>query len=494
MRLGRRQIQARSFFIMAGIVLVVTATAFWMLYQVVLEHTRVQILEIARSQARLIEAVAKFDAIHSDPERSSRANTLAQIRESHYKYRGFGRTGEIVLAELHGGRIHFPLPDPKRGFKAPPPVPLAGQLDLPAARAVSGESGVMRGRDFAGTEVLAAYEHLPFLRAGLVAKIDMAEIRSPFFQAAILTGLLALVSLGIGMLLHSRMVDPMVTEVFDVNEQLKSREEKLATLARQLSRYLSPQVYKSLFEGTTGAGIFTHRKKLTVFFSDIAGFTARTDSMEPEDLSYLLNSYLNAMAELVIKHGGTLDKFIGDAVLVFFGDPESRGVKEDALACVEMAFEMQATIDRLAEQWKARGIARALEVRMGITTGYCTVGNFGSDSRMEYTIIGNQVNLASRLESNAQPGQILLSEETRALVSSHFACEEQPPLQVKGFDKPVQNYRAVGPLAKAAATPAVSSTGTGFTIDVDPNAVPEAERGQAEAALRRALENLRRLS
>ena len=492
MRISRRQIQARSLLIMAGIALTVTAGAFWSLYQVVLDKTQVQLQELARSQARLIEAVAKFDAVHTEPLRSSRADTLSQIRESHFRYRGFGETGEIVLVEKHGGMLHFLLPEPKLGFQVPPPLPLEGETAAPALRASAGASGVIRAPDFTGTEVLAAYEYLPFLEAGIIAKIDMAEIRSPFFQAALVTGLLALVALAVGMAMHARVVGPLVGEVFSVNEELAAREAKLATLSRQLSKYLSPQIYKSLFEGGTGTGIFTHRKKLTVFFSDIAGFTARTDAMEPEDLSYLLNSYLNAMAELVIKHGGTLDKFIGDAVLVFFGDPESRGVQEDALACVEMALEMQQTIDRLAREWQARGIGRALEVRMGITTGYCTVGNFGSDSRMEYTIIGNQVNLASRLESNALPGQILMSEETWTLVNAQFDCEAQPPLQVKGFSAPVQPYRLVGRVGERDAPAAVKVSGDGFTIQVDPAAMPGEERARAEAAMHQALEALKR--
>lgn len=133
---------------------------------------------------------------------------------------------------------------------------------------------------------------------------------------------------------------------------------------------------------------------------------------------------------------------------------------------------------------------------MGITSGYCTVGNFGSDSRMEYTIIGNQVNLASRLESNAQPGQILMSEETYTLVRSHFAAEEQPALQVKGISKPVRAWRVVGPVqaesTAATAADAVARSGTGYAVQVDPGAVPADERARVERALREALDALKR--
>ena len=167
------------------------------------------------------------------------------------------------------------------------------------------------------------------------------------YQSALVTGGFAFLALILGGLLQRRLVDPLVAEVFALNDQLSEREQKLSRLSTQLSRYLSPQLYRSMFAGDTEAKIFTQRKKLTVFFSDVVGFTARADSMEPEDLAEQLNTYFDAMARLVQKHGGTLDKFVGDALLVFFGDPESRGVKEDALACVRMAWEMRDVIQQL---------------------------------------------------------------------------------------------------------------------------------------------------
>lgn len=151
---------------------------------------------------------------------------------------------------------------------------------------------------------------------------------------------------------------------------------------------------------------------MTIFFSDIVNFTSTTEGMETEDLTDLLNSYLEEMSRIAIKYGGTIDKFIGDAILIFFGDPLSQGVKEDAKACASMAIEMRDRLKELQEKWYSFGIQNPFQVRAGITTGYCTVGNFGSKSRMDYTIIGNQVNIASRLESNAKPDQILISHET----------------------------------------------------------------------------------
>lgn len=272
---------------------------------------------------------------------------------------------------------------------------------------------------------------------------------------------------------------------------LKHSLDRLGHLSGQLGRYLSPQIYQSLFLGKSEARIQTARKKLTVFFSDIVGFSAQTDILEPEDLHIVLNSYLNRMSELVLKHGGTLDKFIGDAILAFFGDPESRGLQEDALACVRMAIEMRESIHELKEKWLAQGITTPFEVRMGITTGFCTVGNFGSEQRMSYTIIGNQVNLASRLETAAAPGQILVSADTWALVQDSVAGRAVEPMRVKGFEHPIQAYQIFGLRAAAADEGPLEFSGTGFSFALNPAAVSDTDRGEIIGKLEIIVERLR---
>ena len=187
--------------------------------------------------------------------------------------------------------------------------------------------------------------------------------------------------------------------------------------------------------------IEAYRKKLTVFFSDIKGFTEITDRLEPEVLSSLLNSYLNEMSQIALKHGGTIDKFVGDAILIFFGDPETKGEKEDAKACALMALEMRERMKHLRKIWEDQGISNPLEIRIGINTGFCNVGNFGSEDRLDYTIIGGEVNLASRLESNADPGQILISHETYSLIKKDIVCEKKEELSVKGISHKIQTYQ-----------------------------------------------------
>src|SRR6266567_1399122 len=139
----------------------------------------------------------------------------------------------------------------------------------------------------------------------------------------------------------------------------------------------------------------------------------------------------------------TIDKYVGDAILAFFGDPETRGVKEDAVACVNMAIAMQRRMRELQLEWRDAGLEKPFQLRIGINTGYCTVGNFGSEDRMDYTIIGNEVNLASRLQSHAELGGILMSHETYSLVKDVVLAEEKDPIQAKGFAKPVPNYKVL---------------------------------------------------
>ena len=230
----------------------------------------------------------------------------------------------------------------------------------------------------------------------------------------------------------------------EANRLATEKNQMLETLSAKLSKYLSPQLYRSIFSGEQDVEIASKRKKLTVFFSDIAGFTETTDNLESEDLTDVLNHYLTEMSAIALKHGATIDKYIGDAMLLFFGDPESKGSKEDAKACVTMAIAMQRRMRELEQEWRSRGLERPFRIRMGISTGFCTVGNFGSPDRMDYTIIGNEVNLAARLQTSAEPGSILLAHETNALVQDIVLTEEQPPITVKGFPRPINTYKIVG--------------------------------------------------
>ncbi|RED27291.1 adenylate/guanylate cyclase [Rhodopseudomonas thermotolerans] len=271
-------------------------------------------------------------------------------------------------------------------------------------------------------------------------------------------------------------------------EELETRNRSLEGLSAALSKYLSPQVYSSIFSGHQGAEIASKRKKLTIFLSDIANFTATTDKLESEDLTAMLNRYLAEMAQIALKHGATIDKYVGDAVLAFFGDPESRGVKEDAVACVMMAIEMQDKLKQLEMEWIDAGAERPFRVRIGINTGFCTVGNFGSPDRMDYTIVGGAVNLTSRLEQNCEPGSILISHVTWSLVNDLIDAEERPALTVKGFAEPVRAYEVRG-LKAAASTAVIRKELPGMRLFIDTGA---ADRTEVKQTLAQVVEDLDR--
>ncbi len=228
-----------------------------------------------------------------------------------------------------------------------------------------------------------------------------------------------------------------------MNSELTANNEFLAGVSMKISKYLSPQVYRSIFSGEREAVISTERKKLTVFFSDIKDFTSTAEMLQPEELTNLLNEYFTEMCSIAEDHGATIDKFIGDAMVAFFGDPETRGATEDAKACLRMALDMQERLGELEQVWRARGVEHPFKARMGINTGYCNVGNFGSDERMDYTIIGAEANLAARLEGIAQPGGIVISYETYAHVKDVVEARALPQVTFKGVARDVIPYEVV---------------------------------------------------
>jgi class 3 adenylate cyclase len=242
---------------------------------------------------------------------------------------------------------------------------------------------------------------------------------------------------------NAQLYDNLEAEVEARTKELHQKTNALERLSNQLSKYLSPQVYQSIFDSKQEARLVSARKRLTVFFSDIVGFTAAADRLESEELTQLLNHYLTEMSQIAIAYGATVDKFVGDAIVIFFGDPETQGNKDDALSCVKMAIAMRTKMRDLIGVWQSMGIEFPLHCRMGINTGYCTVGNFGSEDRMDYTIIGGTVNLAARLESAAQPDEILVSYETYALIKDEIYCEEMEPMTVKGISHAITTYRVI---------------------------------------------------
>src|SRR6202035_336866 len=187
----------------------------------------------------------------------------------------------------------------------------------------------------------------------------------------------------------------------------------------------------------------------------------------------------------------TIDKFVGDAMLIFFGDPETKGDAEDAKACLRMAIEMQDRIAGLNAKWRNAGIEHPFRVRMGINTGFCNVGNFGSIDRMHYTIIGAEANLAARLQSIAEPGNIVVSFETYSLVRDIVAARKLPPITMKGISREVVPYAVEGILdASGKQTRIFSEHLAGLDLDLDPSVVDASDAERIKAVLRDAVTTL----
>jgi class 3 adenylate cyclase len=252
--------------------------------------------------------------------------------------------------------------------------------------------------------------------------------------------LASLIGISFYFLIYSFFIYQKTNSIREKTEALEQEKQDLKMKSWNLSRYVSPQVWKMIFSGKS-AKLETRRKQMTVFFSDIKGFSDASEQLDPDVLTSMLSQYLTEMSNIVHKFGGTIDKFIGDAVMVFFGDPTSQGQKKDALACVSMAIEMKRKMKDLQQQWASQGITMPLEIRMGINTGYCTVGNFGTQQRMDYTAVGTEVNLASRLESIAPPGEIIISPSTYTQVKDVIMCRDAGLVKLKGFAEPIQTYQ-----------------------------------------------------
>jgi adenylate cyclase len=242
--------------------------------------------------------------------------------------------------------------------------------------------------------------------------------------------------------LHDLEMDHL-EEVGRLNRQLEARvEEQMAELIRtgELKRFLPHQVAEGLLAGQLSASDAFERRKLTLLFADMVGFTDLSDSLDPEELADVLNEYLREMTAVVVAHGGTLDNYIGDGLMVIFGAPVRDEERDQAVAAVRAAFAMQARAQELTAAVRGRGIPADLRVRVGLNSGHCTVGVFGSDVLRAYKAVGFAVNVAARLQSEAEPGTVLAGFRTYALVKDLVRAEQREPLKVKGAARPVEAW------------------------------------------------------
>jgi class 3 adenylate cyclase len=221
----------------------------------------------------------------------------------------------------------------------------------------------------------------------------------------------------------------------DLEAKVKEHVEQLRRY-NELRRYLSPKLSEIILSSGNSLGAAPQRKMMTVVFSDIRNFTSFTENLEPEELFPLMDKYLSEMTKIIHQYDGTLNKIIGDGLLVFYGDPIP--MADHAQRAVMMAIDMQKKVVELKDEWLEYG--HDFGVGIGINTGYMTVGNIGSEIHKDYTVIGNQVNVASRLESLAKAGQILVSQRTYSKVKGQVEVEKVGIIQVQGLRDPVVTY------------------------------------------------------
>ena len=224
----------------------------------------------------------------------------------------------------------------------------------------------------------------------------------------------------------------------------QQRIDTLVSVTNKLTRFLPPQIWQPILKSNTKVEVVNQRRKLTILFSDIVGFTALSDNISPDHLANILNTYFDRMTQVTQKYGATLDKFWGDGLLCYFGDTGTSNDRDNAINCASMAIEMRREMAVLRQQWRLLGFD-GLYVRIGINTGYCYVGNFGSRNRMTYTVIGKEANFASRLESTAKQNQILISESTYHLISHVHNCKSVGQLSFKGFQEAVTVWELLDP-------------------------------------------------
>jgi adenylate cyclase len=218
------------------------------------------------------------------------------------------------------------------------------------------------------------------------------------------------------------------------------KEERLRT---SLQRYLSPNIVEDFLKNPQSIKLGGGKKEISVLFCDIRGFTSLTEQQPVETIVKILNEYFSSMSEIIFSYSGTLDKFIGDAIMAIYGAPIS--MTDHAFRCIQTALKMRERIFELNSDWQKR-FSIQIEIGIGINSGEAIVGNIGSERRMEYTAIGDVVNVASRLEGESQSNQILVSEKTWNLSKNNFNFNKLPIKTIRGKKEKIQIYEAISSL------------------------------------------------
>src|SRR5437899_3391551 len=238
-------------------------------------------------------------------------------------------------------------------------------------------------------------------------------------------------------------IKSLYDELTELNHTLERRVSEQVTQLERLSRlkrFFSPALAEAIVSGGADDPLKSHRREIVVVFLDLRGFTAFAETSEPEEVMGVLREYHTAMGQAILQHEGTLERFTGDGMMIFFNDPVP--VPDAAERAVRMALAMRARVDELLVRWRKRGYD--LDFGVGIAQGYATIGAIGFEGRMDYGAIGTVTNMAARLCGEANSGQILLPKRMLAAVEDLVEVEAGGDLGLKGFHRPVPAYNVLG--------------------------------------------------
>ena len=264
-------------------------------------------------------------------------------------------------------------------------------------------------------------------------------IAKPFVQAELLARVASLLRIK----RYHDQIESQRAELAEWNRTLEQRvREQVEELERvgRLKRFLSPQVVEVVTSSGDDSFLRSHRREITVVFFDLRGFTAFAETVEPEDLVAVLREYHAAVGDLVHRYDGTLERFTGDGIMVFFNDPLP--CPDAPERAVRMAVAARHRVAELAESWRRLG--HELDFGVGIAQGYATLGAIGFEGRVDYAAIGTVTNLASRLCGEAAPGQILVSQRVHAAAQEILVSEPVAELALRGFSRPMRAYNVIG--------------------------------------------------
>ena len=287
--------------------------------------------------------------------------------------------------------------------------------------------------------------------AGLLAYLISFSKRPSLTVTLLLASMAGYLAIAFIIFLRQRYVLPVVIPqvtlflgvVLPTLEQAVSQELEKRRVRSLFSRFISPEMVDQMME-TQDLSTLNKRSDISIIFSDIRGFTTLSEKLTPEEVVALLNPYLEAMSKMIYKHGGTVDKYEGDAIMAFFGEPVP--YKDHAVRAMRASLDMRKALTELKDQWAKEGRPSKIEMGIGINSGEVFVGMVGSEQRINYTVIGDNANLASRLQdlTKTYDWPILISESTYQHVKDEFDCEFADAVTVKGKTKAVNVYKVLG--------------------------------------------------